>query len=537
MQEMVARGDPRAAILAAAVAALERRQFAGAEREIAACIAHDPDDIDAQLLRGLALAGQGAATRAAPLLQAVAAARPGFAHPCRDLASLLPEAPALVAAQFRACRALAPADDALTLAYADFLHDAGRVAAAAAVLRALLRRAPHLAAAHKLLGMALLDLGDPAAAIAAMREATSRDADDAATWSNLGVALKITGAFPAAFAAHDRAVALAPGDPQIRLNRAVAHLRAGDFAAAWPDYGYRLRLATRPALPLATLLPALATLPDLRGRTVLAWHEEGFGDTLQFARYLPLLAERGARVVAYVPPELARLFATLAGIAEVRTPPAPLPPHDWHCPFFSLPRAFATEVTSIPARIPYLAADPAAVAAWAARLPADGLRVGVAWAGQARPWLPGFATLDASRSLPLATLAPLGTVPGVRLVSLQKGPAARDIATAGITMADPMDDVADFADTAAIIANLDLVVSVDTSVVHLAGALGRPVVLLDRYDNCWRWLAGREDSPWYPTLRIVRQERMGDWAPVVARVAAALAGGWHAASHRFADTP
>ena len=151
------------------------------------------------------------------------------------------------------------------------------------------------------------------------------------------------------------------------------------------------------------------------------------------------------------------------------------------------------------------------------------LRVGLVWAGQARPWLPGFVGLDQRRSTGLATLAPLAAVSGVQFVSLQKGPAAADARTPGaFDLLDVMDEVRDFADTAAIIANLDLVISVDTSVVHLAGAMGKPVFLLDRYDHCWRWLSGREDSPWYPSLRIFRQTRPGEWAPVVARVAEAL---------------
>ena len=519
-------GAARATLLAAVLDALETGRFAAAEQRAAAWQARDPLDLDAMLLRGLALGAMGESTRAAPLLQAVAAARPGFAHPCHDLARLRPDALPLVAQQFRACRRLAPQNTALALAYADFLRDTGRTAACAAVLRRLLREAPRFAAAHKLHGMALLDLGQPAAAAAALRRASVCDPRDAAAWSNLGVALKVLGDFAGSFAAHDRAVALAPQDAQLRLNRAVAHLRAGDFAAAWADYESRLLLAAVPRLPLARLLPSLATMPaDLGGMTVLAWHEEGFGDTLQFARYLPHLAARGARVVAHVPAELARLIATLDGVAAVLTPPAALPAYDWHCPFFSLPRAFATTLATIPADIPYLRADPALLAAWAPHLPDGGLRVGLVWAGQARPWLPGFATLDANRSTSLATLAPLGAVPGIVLVALQTGaPAAEARALPpGMILADPMGGVRDFADTAAIVAQLDVVVTVDTAVAHLAGALGRPVFLLDRYDSCWRWLAGRDDSPWYPSLRIFRQPRMGEWAPVVEQVAAALA--------------
>ena len=250
--------------------------------------------------------------------------------------------------------------------------------------------------------------------------------------------------------------------------------------------------------------------------------EEGLGDTLQFLRYLPLLARRGARVVAVVPPALTRLMRTVPGVAEVPDGDAPVPRFDFHCSFNGLPRAFETTLETIPCEVPYLAADPALVRQWRERLPAgDALRVGLCWAGQARPWLAGFVGLDRRRSTDLATLAPLAAVPGVRFISLQKGPAASD--AAGFDLLDIMDEVRDFADTAAIVANLDLVISVDTSVVHLAGAMGKPVFLLDRYDNCWRWLSGREDSPWYPSLRIFRQQHSGEWAPVIARVATALA--------------
>ncbi len=183
-----------------------------------------------------------------------------------------------------------------------------------------------------------------------------------------------------------------------------------------------------------------------------------------------------------------------------------------------------------PATIPYLRPDPELVAAWSRRLPpATARRIGLVWAGQARPWLTGFATLDSRRSASLAQFAALAAaVPEVQFISLQKGPAAAEASTppAGMRLHDPTPDIADFADTAAIIGNLDLVISVDTSVVHLAGALGKPVFLLDRYDNCWRWLSDREDSPWYPTVRIFRQETLSDWTAPMRRVAAALQAGF-----------
>jgi len=516
----------RVAALGSMLGALEAGQIRAAEVQAQSWIAHDPDDVEATLLLGLAIAAQGDAARAAPLLLRVAAARPDFAHPCLDFARLRSQAPGLVTAQFRACRALAPTDSRLGYAYADFLLGTGNAAAAAAVLRALLRTAPNFGPAHNLFGMALMELGDIARAIAEFRRAADLDPNEGAVWANLGMALKTEGDFDAAVAAHDRAVACAPDDPRLRLNRAVALLRAGRMAEAWPDYEFRLAAARGLNLPMARLLPLVDGL-DLAGRTVLAWHEEGFGDTLQFGRYLPLLAARGARVLVRLPPPLLRLFAAMPGIVTLDDN-ANLPPFDWHVPVFSLPRAFGTTLATIPAEIPYLHPAPSLVAAWGARLdaalPAGLLRVGLVWAGQARPWLPWFTTLDGRRSMALATLAPLGAVPGLALVSLQKGPPADEQRTAphGLALYDPMPDVADFADTAAIVRNLDVVVSVDTSVVHLAGALGTKVLLLDRYDCCWRWLSGRQDSPWYPGLRILRQTRPGDWQPQIQHAAVLL---------------
>ena len=211
--------------------------------------------------------------------------------------------------------------------------------------------------------------------------------------------LKIDGQFDAALQAYDQALARAPGDRQIRVNRAVTRLHAGRFAEAWQDEDWILAEPGRSVLPADRLLPPLSRLPDLTGRTVMVLQEEGLGDTLQFLRYLPLLARRGARVVAVVPPALTRLMRTVPGVAEVPDGDAPVPRFDFHCSFNGLPRAFETTLETIPCEVPYLAADPALVRHWRERMPAgDALRVGLCWAGQARPWLAGFVGLDRRRS-------------------------------------------------------------------------------------------------------------------------------------------
>jgi tetratricopeptide (TPR) repeat protein len=484
------------------------------------------EDIETLLMLGLAIGAQGEAARAAPILDRVATARRAFAHPCSDLARLLTAQGkvALVEGQLRACLDLTPDDLRLRYGLATFLRQRGDSDAAILLLAPALKANPHCAEADDQMGLALAEAGRFAEAASLFRSAVALDPAQAVFYAHLAMMLKVEGRFDAAIAAYDQAVALAPDDRQIRVNRAVARLHAGRFAEVWQDEGWVLAGPACDLLPLERRLPPLSRQPQLEGRTVLVVQEEGLGDTLQFMRYLPLLAERGARVVAAVPPALTRLLRPFPGIAEVPDGDALVPEHDFHTSFNSLPRVFGTTLETIPDHVPYLAADPALTEAWAKRLPSgDMLRVGLCWAGQARPWLTGFVGLDRRRSTTLATLAPLAVVPGVRFVSLQKGPAAEQARSAGFDLLDLMDQVVDFADTAALVANLDLVISVDTSVVHLAGAMGKPVFLLDRYDNCWRWLSGRDDSPWYPSLRIFRQQQSGDWPPVIARVATALA--------------
>ena len=512
-------GLDRTQRLASALRRLQTGRWSYAEAESRAMVSTNPADIEALLLLGLAIAATGEASRAAPVLERVARARPNHAHPCHDLSELRPPvSTALIARQYRACLRLAPNDLRLRRQFGEFLLDNDMPMDAVSVLRDALGTA----VTHNLMGLALAETGAFTDAIAYFSKAVELDPAPAGGWSNLGLVLKVEGRFDEAIAAYDEAVSRSPRDARIRVNRAVALLRAGRWMDAWKDYEWRLRLPDHQPLPASQLLPVLDTIEDLHGVRILATHEDGFGDTLQFMRYLPLLAERGAVVYAVVPTPLMRLVATLPGVTVVQDPGV-LPEYDFHCPFFSLPRAFQTTIDTIPNQ-PYLHADPEQAAYWASALPADGLRVGLVWAGQARPWVSGFSTLDSRRSARLAAFAPLASVRGTHLISLQTGPAARqaDPPPCDMTVLDAMGAVEDFADTAAIIANLDVVVSVDTSVVHLAGALGKKVFLLDRYDNCWRWLSGRNDSPWYPDLTIFRQDRIHDWSGPMARIVGAL---------------
>lgn len=509
----------RARQLKAAMDHLEARRWRLAEVQCRVLLAVDPADVEATLVLGLSIAASGEATRAAPILGRVRRARPDHADPCRDLATMQPRVPrSLVARQYRACLRLAPEDGRLRQDFASYLLENADPTAALAVLR----DAPEGPGTFNLRGMALAEAGRFKDATRCFDSAARLDPDSSANWANLGMMLKIEGRFDDALAAYDRAIVRAGGDPQIKVNRAIALLHAGRWEEAWRDYEWRFERPGYSAVSTAPLLPVLDAPARLDGQRILVWHEEGFGDTLQFARYLPMLARLGAAVTASVPAPLVRLLRCIPGISVVQAGDGALPAHDHHCPFFSLPRVFGTTTRDVPGE-PYLSADPALAAAWSARLPRDGLGVGLVWAGQARPWLQGFTSVDRRRSAGLAAFAPLATVRGVRFVSLQAGTPAAQEPPPGMVLTDPMEAVRDFADTAAIIANLDVVISVDTSVAHLAGAMGKPVFLLDRYDNCWRWLHGRSDSPWYPSMTIFRQPRPGEWASPMHRAASSLA--------------
>jgi tetratricopeptide (TPR) repeat protein len=320
-----------------------------------------------------------------------------------------------------------------------------------------------------------------------------------------------------AIAEYRRALATKSNCVELLYYVGLLHLLHGDFAAGWHNYEYRwqtkmLRNARRDFSQPQWLGQPLA------GTRILLHAEQGLGDTLQFIRYVPMVASRGAKVILEVPSELRRLVeTTLGSIAQIVTRGSRLPDFDCQSPLLSLPLVFQTTQTSIPASIPYLQAHAQLAGEFAQHCasPANtGLRVGLVWSGSPRH------TRDPQRSTPLAQLCALTEIPGATFYSLQKGPAAKDLLNMPIDMnlVDLSGYLNDFADTAAAIANLDLVVTVDTAVAHLAGALGKPVWILLTRNPDWRWLLDREDSPWYPTARLFRQGVAGDWSPVIDRI-------------------
>ncbi len=408
----------------------------------------------------------------------------------------------------------------------------GKVREAIASFRRAVALQPQSAEACSNLGGALRDQGEHEKAIEVLRQAVSLEPNHAEARNNLGGALSDAGQPREALGHFTRALQLQPDHADAHFGAALVRLLEGDLGAGFTEYEWRWRCQE-----FAGGLRGFAQPPwdggALEGRTILLHAEQGLGDTLQFARYAPLVAARGGRVVLEAQRELAPLLRSLAGAERVVARGVePLPPFDVHAPLLSLPHLLGTTLGTIPAAVPYLRADPERAAAWAEYLAAEvgeragTLRVGLVWAGN--PDHKG----DRRRSLPLATLAPLGRVPGVRLVGLQKGPAAAqaDVPPAGLALTNLGPLLADFADTAAVLEQLDLVIAVDTAVAHLAGALGRPVWLLLPFAPDWRWLRARTDSPWYPTMRLFRQDAPAAWDPLLLHLADALAT--HATDHR-----
>src|SRR6185312_12915730 len=402
------------------------------------------------------------------------------------------------------------------------LSDLGRADEAVTAYQGGLQMNPLLRDLHNDLGLALHDASRPEEAAGAFAEALRRTPGDPLTMGNLAGALKDIGRLTDAEQTYRDILRADPDNATAHFNLGVLLLLAGRFAEGWREWEWRFR--ADPAITRSFPPPAWQGEP-LAGRTLLIYGEQGLGDMIQFSRFLPLVADlagHGGKVVLEIHRPLARLLAQLPGPASVTPIGEPLPRFDLHCPLMSLPRLLGIDrEADIPATVPYLRADSALVAPWQEKLlPFKGLRVGLVWSGG-----PDRVRLDRRRSIPVELLAGLAAVPGITLVSLQKGAAASHWPGTALdgAMHDWTDMLGDFADTAALVECLDLVISVDTAVVHLAGALGKPVWLLNRADTCWRWMLGRDDSPWYPTLRQFRQERAGAWEPVIARMTEALA--------------
>lgn len=405
------------------------------------------------------------------------------------------------------------------------LRERGEDKAALPLLQLAVDCQPDFAEGWNNLGTVLHDLRRLDEGEAAIRKALDLRGDYPLALGNLANILMDRGRVDDALALYERAVLLAPDSAVAHWNLALALLLTGDLKRGFGEFEWRF------GLPLASTLYSVRNAPawqgeSLEGKRLLIYAEQGLGDTLQFVRYAPLAVERGAEVWIECQSPLKTLISRLTGVAGVLIPGESGPLPDFVCPMMSLPHCFGTTLGSIPAAIPYLVPAPHRVEAWARRFKESARkpRVGLVWAGEPRSGQPDANRIDRRRSIHIDDLSPVLSLEGIDFFSLQKGaPAAQLPASQWAGMVtDWSDDFTDFLETAALVSHLDLVIGVDTSVIHLSGALGKPTWVLSRFDGCWRWLSDRTDSPWYPTLRLFRQKQPLEWAPVVEELTAQL---------------
>jgi tetratricopeptide (TPR) repeat protein len=514
-----------------------------------------PDYVEALFNRGLALRDLGRLDEALDSYEQAARLRPGYAEALFNCGNALLDLkrPEEAAASYGRALELDPGNADTLNNLGNALRDLKRPAEALARYEQALQLRPGLAAALNNRGNALQDLGRQEEALASYEQALQVNPDYVDALYNGGNALLALGRLEEALACYDRglrfqpahanalcnrgnalqglrcreealasyaqALQINPGLVEAHCNESLCRLTLGDWRGGFAKYEWRWESEACATAKRNFPQPLWLGQESLQGKTILLHPEQGFGDTIQLCRYAKRVAALGATVLLEVQPALKTLLAGVAGASQTFASGEPLPAFDCHCPLMSLPLAFGTRLDTIPAESFYLRADPLRAARWQARLGEKALpRVGLAWSGSA------LHANDRNRSMPLVQFGKLAAGPA-QFIGLQKELRAIDrlILERRPGIAYHGDGLADFAETAALIANLDLVIAVDTAVAHLAGALGKPVWLLLPFSPDWRWLLGRGDSPWYPSARLFRQAKPGDWDGVIAEVAGALA--------------
>ncbi len=468
----------------------EGHDWVGAEAAYRAALAIDGDYADALNNLGIVLRLRGQLAEAHNVLMRALALRPAYAEALNNLGHI-------------------------------YRVD-GRYGEAHDLFERAIELRPDYPEAHNNIGMMLGAQGRYDEAEPYIRKAIDLMPDYAGAHNNLGVIRQAHGDFKAAMGHYTVAIALEPRYVEAHNNLALCLLAAGRYREGWRKHESRWDSPFLRAQRRFTDIPLWQGEP-LAGKRILLHAEQGLGDTLQFARYIPMVEAMGAKVIVDVPLALVRLIKRMARLEAVfafgimNTEALETP--DYQCPLMSLPLHFGTELHTVPAQVPYLDVHPVEQALWRERLQpyAHKRLIGLAWAGNPRIFSDDLAAVDRRRSMTFDQIAPLLTLPDSQFVSLQKDAPPNDLGLLDFT-----DQLVDYADTAALMLGLDLIITVDTSVVHMAGALGKPVWLMNRYDSCWRWLRGRDDSPWYPTLRQFRQPAPGDWASVVGAIHQAL---------------
>jgi tetratricopeptide (TPR) repeat protein len=487
-------------------------------------IAAGPDSADAHNSMGNVLRTMGDFAGAVAAYQQAIAIKPDYTEAHANLGAALVDAGRFDEAIAACQRALAlrPGYAEAQMTLGNALLDSRLAEEAVAAYRQAIIGNPESPEAHYNLGAALRDNGQFDEAAGAYRRAIALRPDYADAHNSLGIALAIgTGRLEEASACVCRALALRPDFAEAHWNLGWMLMLRGDFLAGWKEFEWRWEIKGWPPKRGHGAQPQWDG-SDLKNRTIVIDAEQGFGDTIQFIRYVPLVARRAAKVIVVCKPELHQLMQSLeSGAVQWLDPNQPVPPYDVHCSLWSLPLAFRTTLETVPNSVPYFYAQAPKIAYWRKKLAGEGgcFNIGLRWAGS-----PKFRP-DIHRSpRELSLFAPLANIGNIRFVSLQTEAAAQQAAhpPEGMNLVDWTDELSDFSDTAALIANLDLVISSDNVVTHLAGAMGKPVWMVLPFIPDWRWMLDREDSPWYPTLRLFRQPSLGDWNSVVARVADAL---------------
>lgn len=487
-----------------------------------------PDSVEALENLGTVLADEDMADEAIECFRQVLTLQPGRIETHNNLGVLylrqgMPEE---ALASHRKSLFLRPNDANTHNHLGNALKEVGRLDEALTYFEGALKLQPDFAAACTNLGLTLYAQGKHDEAIACYRNALAIDPRYPNVYNSMGLALQEEDKLEEALAAHRKALELDPTFAAAQWNLSLLLLMLGDYESGFEFFESRfVGGPQRSFAPSRRLLQALAHIPrwqgePLAGKSLLVWTEQGLGDNLMMLRYLHQLAEAGPkRLIVYGDPALLRLVETIQGVDTMISGRNPLPsePFDYHVPTMSLPRLFGTRLDTIPNELPYLAVPATMKTAWAERLvDLPERRIGLLWAGNQ-----SFSH-DTQRSMQLKMLAPLLEIPGNAFISLQKGEPALQLMQHGFPIHDWMNECYDLLDTAALISNLDLVITVDTAVAHLAAALGREVWLMNRVKSDWRWQRERSDSPWYPGLRIFRQPAVGDWESVVERIHAEL---------------
>jgi tetratricopeptide (TPR) repeat protein len=495
------------------IIALQAGKLDQAEQFIRSAIAANPAMSDYHRALGQVLASGNHLSDAIGEFRQALALRPNSAQAANDLGNALLQAgqSADALAALQKATALSPDSPEAWTNLGNALRQSGQVEEAVAAARRAVELNPNFPQAQYNLGNHLRDDGEPEASVECYRQALRAAPGYANAQINLATVLKDLGRYDQAIAGYRQALKLAPNDALAHANFGATLLLTGKFQEGWSEYEWRGRVRSGPMVYQEFAQPRWDG-GALNGKRILIHAEQGFGDTIQFARYLSLVAERGGKVIFQCQSELLRLFRfqDRFRVDQIVGRDEALAEFDVHCPLVSLPRAFATTFDTIPAATPYVKVDPELSSRWRARMPADSLKVGLAWAGS-----PTHKN-DRNRSLTPDLFAPLTEVAKVHLISLQKRSDSSLIPhSSSFPLLDWTSELTDFADTAALIDNLDLVITADTAVAHLAGAMGKPVWMLLPFVPDWRWMLDRADSPWYPSMRLFRQKEIGQWqAPI-----------------------